>query len=48
VDEIDVTKLYDLSQPGKYTISAARYIPPTQSLGEGKVRSNSITVIVVR
>jgi hypothetical protein len=48
VDEIDVTKFYDLSQPGKYTISVARPIPPAQNLGEGKVKSNSITVTVVQ
>ena len=48
VDEIDVTRLYDLSHPGKYTISIAREVPPAQNLGSSKVRSNSIVVTVVR
>ena len=53
VDEIDVTKLYDLSQPGIYTISVTRHIPPDavpqgQKLGKGFVRSNTIAVTVVK
>jgi hypothetical protein len=48
VDEIDITKLYDLSQPGKYSIAVAREIPPAQNLGKGIVKSNSITVRVVK
>jgi len=47
VDDLEITKFYDLSQPGKYTISVTRPIPPRQNLGEGKVKSNSITVTVV-
>lgn len=46
VDEIEVTKFYDLSQPGKYTVAVARDIPPGQNLGEGKVKSNPVTVTV--
>lgn len=48
VDQVDVTRLYDLSQPGKYTISVARSIPPHQNLGEGLVESNTVTVTVVQ
>lgn len=48
VDQVDVTRLYDLSQPGKYTISVARSIPPRQNLGEGLVESNTVTVTVVQ
>jgi hypothetical protein len=47
VDDLEITKFYDLHRPGKYTISVSREIPPRQNLGEGKVRSNSITVTVV-
>lgn len=47
VDEVDVTMLYDLSRPGKYTISVSRDFPPRQNLGEGRVLSNTITVTVV-
>src|SRR3974390_83483 len=48
VDEIDVTKLVDLSLPGTYTISVTREFPPAQNLGEGRIKSNSATVKVVR
>jgi predicted DNA-binding transcriptional regulator AlpA len=47
VDDVEVTRFYDLSQPGKYTISVAREFPPRQKLGEGAVKSNSIDVTVV-
>jgi hypothetical protein len=47
VDDLEITKFYDLHRPGKYTISVSREIPPRQNLGEGKVRSNSVTVTVV-
>lgn len=48
VDQVTVTTFYDLSQPGNYTISVAREIPPHQSLGKGTVESNKITITVVR
>lgn len=48
VDLIDVTKLYDLSQPGIYTISVTRPLQPWQGLGKGAVRSNAIAVTVVK
>ena len=47
VDQVSVTTFCDLSQPGKYTISVARSIPPRQDLGEGKISSNAVTVTVV-
>jgi hypothetical protein len=47
VDKVTVTRFYDLSQPGNYTIWVALPIPPRQNLGEGKIKSNSITVTVV-
>lgn len=48
VEEIDVTKLYDLSQPGIYTISVTRHPEPWQHLGAGVFRSNTIAVTVVK
>ncbi len=48
VDQVTVTKFYDLNQPGKYTISVAREIPPRQSLDKGSVRSNAVTVTVTQ
>ena len=48
VDKVTVTRFYDLSQPGKYTIWVALPTPPRQNLGEGKVKSNSITVTVIQ
>jgi len=48
VDQITVTRFYDLSQPGKYTIWVALPIPPRQNLGEGNVRSNTIIVTVTQ
>jgi len=47
VERVTVTKTYDLSKPGKYTISVVRPIESWQKLGEGKVKSNSVTVTVV-
>ena len=48
VDQIDVTKLYDLSQPGIYTISVTRPLQPWQGFGKGAVRSNTLAVTVVK
>jgi len=48
VDQVTVTRFHDLSQLGKYTIWVALPIPPRQDLGEGKVKSNSITVTVMQ
>ncbi len=48
IDEVTVTTFYNLSQPGKYTISVARPMPPRQNLGKGSVKSNIITVTVTQ
>ena len=41
---LDVTKLYDLSRPGKYTIQVNRLVP--KELGSGQIRSNPITITI--
>jgi len=46
VDQVTVTRFYDLTRPGQYTISVARSMPPRQNLGNGTVKSNSITLAV--
>ena len=43
-DEISVSKLYEMSSPGEYSISVARQVP--EQLGAGVVKSNTITVTV--
>lgn len=53
VEQVTVTRMYDLSQPGIYTISVARHVPPDfvpqgQKLGKDFVQSNTITVTVVQ
>jgi hypothetical protein len=48
IDRITVTRFYDLSCPGEYTISVARPMPPHQNLGKGSDKSNTITVTVTR
>jgi hypothetical protein len=46
--DLVVTKLYKITQPGKYTISVTRgQRPMWQTLGKGGVRSNSVTVSVI-
>jgi hypothetical protein len=47
-DQVTVTTFYDLSQPGKYTISVARPFEPWQNLGKGSVKSNTITIAVTK
>ena len=47
-DNVEITKLYDLSQPGMYTISVEREFPPAQNLGVGSIKSNTITVTVTK
>ncbi len=39
-----VSKFYDLSRPGKYTIQASRQVP--RELGGGLIKSNPITLII--
>lgn len=48
VDNVEITKCYDLSLPGTYTISVAREFPPAQNLGTGYIKSNTITVTVTK
>jgi hypothetical protein len=48
VDQVTVTRFYDLSRPGEYTISVSRPMPPRQNLGKGSVKSNAITVKVTQ
>lgn len=48
VDEVVVTRFFDLSKPGKYSISVRRGMPPRQSLGSATVKSNAITISVVK
>jgi hypothetical protein len=40
----DISRLYDMTKPGKYVIQASREIP--KEMGGGVVRSNSITATV--
>ncbi len=53
VDEINITRYYDLGRPGVYTIWVRRPMPPKMtSYGvewpKGSVRSNTISVTVVK
>jgi hypothetical protein len=48
VDQVTVSRFYDLSRPGEYTISVARPMPPRQNLGKGSVKSNAVTVTVTQ
>jgi hypothetical protein len=54
VEEINVTRYYDLSRPGTYTIWVIRplplQVPPwaAKKYWKGSVRSNTITVTVVK
>ena len=48
IDQVTVTRFYDLSQSGKYTIGVALQIPPRQDLGKGVIKSNSIVVTVTK
>jgi hypothetical protein len=54
VDQVTVTRYYDLRQPGTYTIWVARRIqpylapPPGRKLRKDYVKSNVITVTVVK
>lgn len=43
-DGVIVTKLYDLSRPGKYSVRVAREIPPRW--GGGIVQSNTINITI--
>ncbi len=43
-DEAVVSKLYDLSRPGKYVIQVSRVVP--EELGGGTVKSNICTITI--
>jgi len=56
VDQITVTHFYDLSRPGKYTVSVARAIDtydvgveglPPEKLPKGIIRSNAVSIAVI-
>lgn len=47
-DQVTVTRYFDLSHPGKYTISVARPLEPLQNIGKGAVRSNTISITVIK
>lgn len=40
-----LTKFYDMSRPGKYTVQVSRAVP--KELGGGTVKSNTLTITVV-
>ena len=46
-DELVITRLYALTQPGRYTVSVARRQDPLQKSGKGLVKSNSIMLKVL-
>lgn len=48
VDQVTVTRFFDLSRPGEYAITVARPIPPRQNLGTGTVKSNTVAVTVTQ
>jgi hypothetical protein len=43
-DGVILTKLYDLSRPGKYSVQLLRKVPP--QLGDGLIKSNKVTITV--
>jgi hypothetical protein len=43
-EEQDISRLYDMTKPGKYVIQASRAIP--KEMGGGVVKSNSVSVTV--
>jgi hypothetical protein len=44
-DLLVLTKFYDMSRPGKYTVQVSRAVP--KELGGGTVKSNTLTITVV-
>lgn len=40
-----LTKFYDMSRPGKYTVQVSRVVP--RDLGSGTVKSNNLTITVI-
>jgi hypothetical protein len=47
-EQLDITRLYVLTTPGKYTIRVARRQNPLRKTDEGIVRSNTITITVIK
>ena len=47
VDDLNITKFYDLRKPGTYVITVTRPMPPRQNLGRGVVKSNTIEVTLI-
>lgn len=45
-DPLILTKFYDMSRPGKYTVQVTRVVP--KELGSGVVQSNTITINVTQ
>jgi hypothetical protein len=43
-DSVNITKLFDISQPGRYEVRVSRTVPVW--LGSGMVNSNAITITV--
>jgi hypothetical protein len=44
-DLLVLTRFYDMSRPGKYTVQVSRAVP--KELGGGTVKSNTLTITVV-
>jgi hypothetical protein len=47
-DELVITKLYVLTQPGKYTVWVARGQDPLDKSGKSVVKSNEVTVAITK
>jgi hypothetical protein len=43
-DDINLSRLYDLSHPGNYTLQVSRRVP--KELGDGVIKSNEITIVI--
>lgn len=44
VDNIDLSRVFDLSHPGDYTLQVSRQVP--KELGGGVIKSNTITITI--
>jgi hypothetical protein len=45
-DDLEITKLFDLSHPGKYTVWVSKDLLSRQPRPEDTVKSNTVTVVV--
>jgi hypothetical protein len=43
-DSVELTRVFDLSRPGKYVVTVSRDYPPAQNLGKGAAKSNPVTI----